>query len=79
MGKVGTGFYELARDPLEGMAQGPGAFAYGIGTGIQAATKGIVAGGAESISQSTGSLYSAVTQSSGAGDTRSKVKVTGLK
>jgi len=34
MGKVGTGFYELARDPLEGMAQGPGAFAYGIGTGI---------------------------------------------
>lgn len=50
VGKVGTGFYELARDPLEGMAQGPGAFAKGIGSGIQAATKGIVAGGADSIS-----------------------------
>jgi hypothetical protein len=60
VGKVGTGFYELARDPLVGMAQGPGEFAKGLKKGVQAGVKGIIAGGAESAGQASGAMYSAI-------------------
>jgi len=60
LSKVGVGFYELARDPLQGMLQGPRGFVAGVGTGMQGVVRGVVGGGFESLSHISGSLYSVV-------------------
>lgn len=65
LSKVGLGFYELARDPLHGILQGPRGFAAGVGTGVQGVVRGVVGGGFESLSHISGSLYSVVKQSAG--------------
>ena len=46
MDKAGLGIYEMARDPLVGMQQGPQAFVLGIGTGMQGLVKGFIGGAA---------------------------------
>lgn len=68
--KVGVGFYELARDPLVGMQQGPEEFIQGIGTGVQGVVKGVVGGSFQSISQMAGTLYLVIKQSTGGKDLR---------
>ena len=70
LSKVGVGFYELARDPLQGMLQGPRGFVAGVGTGMQGVVRGVVGGGFESLSHISGSLYSVVKQTAGDADTR---------
>lgn len=43
--KVGTGFYQLARDPLQGLSEGsPSEFLRGIGSGVQGVVRGVVGG-----------------------------------
>lgn len=78
MDKVGLGIYEMARDPLQGMKQGPSGFVYGVGSGMQGVVKGVVGGGFESLSKTTGSLYTVVKQSTGNEDNRGGEKVEGL-
>ena len=68
--KVGVGFYELARDPLLGIQQGPEEFIQGIGTGVQGVVKGVVGGSFQSIAQMAGTLYLVIKQSSGGKDLR---------
>jgi hypothetical protein len=79
VGKVGQGFYELARDPLEGMLQGPSGFVKGVGTGIQGAVGGVIGGGFDSVSHLSGSLYSVVKQTTGNEDHRPEEKAEGVK
>jgi hypothetical protein len=58
--KVGLGVIELARDPIEGIQQGPEAFLTGLRTGVQGIIKGVIGGGFESLSLISGSLYDVV-------------------
>jgi hypothetical protein len=68
--KVGLGVIELARDPIEGIQQGPEAFLTGLRTGVQGIIKGVIGGSFESLSLISGSLYDVVKQTSGNEDTR---------
>lgn len=42
--KVSLGVFEMARDPIVGLKEGPGGFVQGIGTGVQGLVKGVVGG-----------------------------------
>ena len=70
--KVGVGFFELARDPIHGMQQGPEEFLQGIGTGMQGVVRGVIGGGFYSLSAITGSLYAVVKSTTGSEDLRRK-------
>lgn len=71
MDKVSLGVYEMARDPLVGMMQGPSGFIGGIGSGMQGLVKGVVGGSFSSLGNASGALYSVVQTSTGGVDTRS--------
>jgi Vacuolar-sorting-associated 13 protein C-terminal len=58
--KIGVGFFELAREPSEGMRMGTGGFIKGLGKGLGGMVKGIIGGTFESVSSLTGSLYGAL-------------------
>lgn len=68
--KVGSGFFELVREPYLGLQQGPQAFIQGMGTGVQEVVRGVVGGGFESLSTMTGSMYSVIKLTSGGEDLR---------
>ena len=68
--KVGVGFFELARDPIEGMHQGPEEFLQGIGTGMQGVVRGVIGGTFHSVSTITGSLYAVMKSTTGDEDLR---------
>ena len=70
LGKVGTGFFELARDPLQGMMQGPTGFAKGVKSGSQSAIGKVIGGGFDSLSHVSGSLYSVIKETTGNEDNR---------
>jgi hypothetical protein len=57
--KIGVGFVELARDPIEGMRNGPEDFIKGVGTGMQGVVRGVIGGSFQSLSNISGSLYTA--------------------
>lgn len=67
---MGSGFFQLARDPLAGIIQGPSGFVKGVGSGIQGAVGGVIGGGFDSLGNITGSLYSVMKQTTGSEDTR---------
>ena len=69
---VGQGFYQLARDPLQGMLDGPEGFVTGLKKGVQGYVKGVVGSEFEALSSVTGGLYSVIKQTSGDKDNRSK-------
>jgi len=76
--KVGHGVFQMARDPLVGMTQGPTSFVKGVGTGMQGLVKGVIGGSFNSIGNFSGSMYSVIKTSTGQADTRSTQKVTGI-
>ena len=74
MDKLSTGVFEMARDPMVGMMQGPNGFVKGVGSGMQGLVKGVFGGGFKTISTFSGSIYSVVQTSTGGEDTRSQAK-----
>ena len=56
--KLGSGVLEFFNEPRKGMLKGPGEFAVGLSQGVKGLVSNIVAGGFESVSRITGSLYS---------------------
>lgn len=70
--KVGVGFLELARDPIQGIQESPEAFLRGIGTGLQGVVRGVIGGTFTSLSSITGSLYQVVKETTGGRDIRDR-------
>lgn len=58
--KLGTGVMEFFNEPRKGLLLGPEEFVGGIGKGVKSLASNVVAGGMDSISRITGSLYSVV-------------------
>lgn len=74
MDKLSLGVYEMARDPVVGMQQGPRGFAGGVGKGVQGLVKGVFGGGFSSLSNVAGSLYTVAESATGGEDTRGSKK-----
>lgn len=76
--KVGHGVFQMARDPIVGMSQGPTAFVQGVGTGMQGLVKGVIGGSFNSLGNITGSMYAVIKTTTGQEDQRSDKKATGI-
>lgn len=76
--KVGHGVFQMARDPIVGMSQGPTAFVKGVGTGMQGLVKGVIGGSFNSLGNITGSMYAVIKTTTGQEDNRSAQKATGV-
>ena len=63
--KLGSGVFEFFNEPRKGFLKGPKEFAQGIGKGFKSLVTNVVAGGLNSVSRVTGSLYSLVKNVSG--------------
>ena len=58
--KLGTGVIEFFNEPRKGLLKGPKEFAMGIGKGVRSLATNVVAGGFQSVSRISGSLYTVV-------------------
>jgi vacuolar protein sorting-associated protein 13A/C len=78
MDKLSLGVYEMTRDPVIGMQQGPRGFVQGVGKGVQGLVKGVFGGGFSSLSNIAGSMYAVAQSSTGGEDTRSNKRAENL-
>jgi hypothetical protein len=56
--KVSLGVFEMARDPIVGITEGPGGFVKGVGSGVQGLVKGVVGGAFSSLGKFAGAANS---------------------